>query len=308
MVSIIVPIYNAGAYLRECLESIARQSHHNFEVLCVDDGSTDDSGLICMEFTGRDSRFRYFRQINAGVSAARNKGLEMAKGEWITFVDADDIVHADYLRTLFDINVADGMSICGWTYDTSSLGHPEKNTRRFDSHDFINRKIYGLERKIAISTMLFNNNIIKENRIRFNEGCTMGEDTEFYMKYMAHISAIVKTDYVGYYYRDNPQSACHTLDEKSLTVIEASKRTKAYLFSKGIIGKDCPIVETAVQKHVYRTARVRKRQLYEKTHDKYAVRDAMKTMLSSHRISQKLVAVLYLMTGKRMFFRILSLF
>lgn len=308
MVSIIVPIYNAGAYLRECLESMARQSHHNLEVLCVDDGSTDDSGSICMEFTERDSRFRYVRQTNAGVSAARNKGMEMAKGEWITFVDADDIVHADYLRTLLDINVADGMSICGWSRDISVLGAPAKTTRRFVSHDFINRIINDSERMVNICMMLFSNNIIQENRIRFTEGCVRFEDMEFYLKYMIHISAIVKTDYVGYYYRDNPQSACHRLDEKILTAIEAVERTKTYLLTKGVVGEDCPIVDAKVQYLVYRTARGGKRQVYEKLHDKYAVRDAMKTMLSFPRISRKAVALFYLILGKQAFFRILSMF
>lgn len=308
MISIIVPIYNAGAYLRECLESIARQSYHDLEVLCVDDGSTDDSGSICMEFTEEDSRFRYVRQTNAGVSAARNKGMEMAKGEWITFVDADDIVHADYLRILLDINVADGMSICGWSRDISVLGAPAKTIKTFVSHDFINRIINDSERMVNIWTMLFSNNIIQENLIKFTEGCVWGEDTEFYLKYMAHISAIVKTDYVGYYYRDNPQSACHALDERSLTAIEAAERTKAYLLSEGIVSQNCTIVDAVVEYFVYYTAKQKKRQIYKYLHDKYIVHDAMKAMLSYPRMSRKAVALFYLMLGRQAFFRILSTF
>ncbi len=308
VVSIIIPIYNAGEYLHECLESIARQSHSDFECLCIDDGSSDKSGSICLEFTERDSRFRYFRQPNAGVSAARNKGLEVAKGKWISFVDADDIVHADYLRTLLNINVANGISMCGWTRDISSLGYPAKGIKAFASYDFIGRIINGPERKVNICMMLFSNNIIQENNIRFTEGCVWGEDTEFYLKYMVHISSIVKTDYIGYYYRENPQSACHTLDERSLTAIGAAERTKEYLLSNGIISKDCPIVDAVVEYFIYNTARQKKRQIYEYIHDKYVVRDTMKAMLSYPRMARKAVALFYLILGKQAFFRILSMF
>ena len=309
MVSIIVPIYNAGKYLHECLESIARQSHSDFEVLCIDDGSSDESGSICLEFTERDSRFRYFRQPNAGVSAARNKGLEEANGEWISFVDADDIVDAEYLRTLLNINVADGISICGWTRDISSLGYPARVTRIFTSYDFIGMIIDGPERKVNIWMMLFRNNIIRENLIKFTEGCVRGEDTEFYMKYMVHISSVVKTDYIGYYYRENPQSACHTLDERSLVaMIEAAERTKVYLLSNGMVSKDCPIVDAVVEYFVYNTARHKKKQIYEYIHDKYIVRDTMKAMLSYPRMARKVVALFYLILGKQAFFQILSMF
>ena len=93
-VSFIVPVYNAGKYLHRCIDSLMQQSFTDFEVLLVDDGSSDDSGKICNDYAAKDERVKVFRKVNGGVSSARNLGLDNASGEYISFVDADD-----YLET-----------------------------------------------------------------------------------------------------------------------------------------------------------------------------------------------------------------
>ena len=93
--SIVIPVYNVAPYLRECLDSVLAQTFTDWEAICVDDGSTDGSGAILDEYAAKDSRFRVFHQPNAGVSAARNKALDVAQGEWIWFVDADDVIRHD---------------------------------------------------------------------------------------------------------------------------------------------------------------------------------------------------------------------
>ena len=95
-VSIIVPVYNVEQYLRECLDSIAQLKAFSWEVILIDDGSTDSSGAICDEYAKREPKFRVIHQKNAGVSAARNAGLDAAKGEWIWFVDSDDSINPDF--------------------------------------------------------------------------------------------------------------------------------------------------------------------------------------------------------------------
>ena len=102
LISIIVPIYNKEDYLRQCLDSIINQSYTNFEVLLVNDGSTDSSGIICQEYSERDSRFRYIEKKNGGVSSARNLGLERSEGAYITFIDSDDWVEFNYLEVLYN--------------------------------------------------------------------------------------------------------------------------------------------------------------------------------------------------------------
>ena len=98
--SIIIPVYNVAPYLRECLDSILSQTFTDWETICVDDGSTDGSGAILDEFADRDSRFRIIHKSNAGVSAARNVALDVASGEWVSFVDADDVLTPNYLRVM----------------------------------------------------------------------------------------------------------------------------------------------------------------------------------------------------------------
>ena len=101
LISIIVPIYNTEKYLGQCLDSIINQSYTNFEVLLINDGSTDSSGMICQEYVARDSRFRYFEKDNGGVASARNLGLERSSGAYITFIDSDDWVEFNYLDVLY---------------------------------------------------------------------------------------------------------------------------------------------------------------------------------------------------------------
>lgn len=97
-ISIIVPVYKVEKYLHRCLDSIVAQNFTDWECILVDDGSPDGSGKICDEYAEKDGRFKVFHQENQRVSAARNKGLDNAKGEWIGFVDSDDWVSKDYFQ------------------------------------------------------------------------------------------------------------------------------------------------------------------------------------------------------------------
>lgn len=95
MISIIVPVYNTEKYLDQCIQSILSQTYTDYELLLVDDGSTDSSGVICDRYAEQDSRVREFHKPNGGVSSARNMGLDNARGEWIGWVDSDDYIDAD---------------------------------------------------------------------------------------------------------------------------------------------------------------------------------------------------------------------
>ena len=97
LVSLIVPIYNKGPYLDECLTSIKEQTYSNLEVIMIDDGSTDNSGKIADEFAIADKRFKVIHTPNSGSCVARNKGLDMFTGDFVTFVDADDVVDCNYI-------------------------------------------------------------------------------------------------------------------------------------------------------------------------------------------------------------------
>ena len=100
LVSIIVPVYNVENYLRECLDSIVAQTYRNIEVILIDDGSKDSSGAICDEYADKDNRIKVIHKENGGVSAARNTGLDIAKGDWISYVDSDDYIESTMIETL----------------------------------------------------------------------------------------------------------------------------------------------------------------------------------------------------------------
>ena len=101
LISVIVPIYNVEEYLSGCLESILSQNFSDFEIICIDDGSTDESGSILEMYASKDSRIRTVHQENKGLSSARNVGLDMARGEYIAFCDSDDYYHPDFLKKLY---------------------------------------------------------------------------------------------------------------------------------------------------------------------------------------------------------------
>ncbi len=114
LISVIIPVYNVEAYLKECAASIMGQTYENFEAIVVDDGSTDSSGTLCDALEGLDHRFRVIHQKNKGLSGARNTGLAQAKGDYICFVDSDDMVSPNYLAEMLDAIKAGkaDMAIC----------------------------------------------------------------------------------------------------------------------------------------------------------------------------------------------------
>ena len=124
LVSIIMPVYNADAYLAEAIDSVLAQTYQNWELIMVDDGSRDKSGEICDEYACRDVRIRVIHQENQGASAARNTGIEMARGEWIQFFDDDDILLPCAVQTLVEHSNQVDMVVCGYEE------FPEKNIRR----------------------------------------------------------------------------------------------------------------------------------------------------------------------------------
>ena len=103
-ISVIIPVYNTEKYLHRCIDSVLVQTFTDWEMLLIDDGSTDDSAIICDEYAAKDERIRVFHKENGGVSSARNLGLDHAQGEWITFVDSDDYIEENFLKS-FDGNL-----------------------------------------------------------------------------------------------------------------------------------------------------------------------------------------------------------
>ena len=115
LVSVVIPIYNVQNYVKDCVESVCSQSYNNLEILLVDDGSTDDSGKICDEYKLKDKRIKVIHKTNGGLSDARNVAIDICKGEYVTFIDGDDVVDSSYVETLYKLltTTTSQIAICG---------------------------------------------------------------------------------------------------------------------------------------------------------------------------------------------------
>ena len=125
LISIVVPVYNVEKYITRCLDSILNQTYTNFELILINDGSTDSSGKICEDYQSRESRITVLNQENQGLSAARNEGIEIAQGKYITFIDSDDYVYPKYLEKLLNaiIEHKADISLCGSERFTETIGN-----------------------------------------------------------------------------------------------------------------------------------------------------------------------------------------
>ena len=203
LVTIIVPVYNAEAYLEKCIHSLLSQSYHKVEIVLVDDGSTDISGKIADEFAAQDSRIRLLHQSNSGVSIARNNGIGLAQGEWIIFVDADDTIDPDYIEKLISVSQDVDMVICGMKLlkndkVTLSKLFVDDNLKRnkWTTTELLQYiRLYVLSGPVC---KLFKRNIINDNHIFFPEGMNLGEDTVFVYKYLQHAHHIYVLESYGY--------------------------------------------------------------------------------------------------------------
>lgn len=207
--SIIVPVYNAELYLQQCLNSIVEQTYSDFEVILIDDGSTDNSARICKDMAERDSRFIYQRKGNGGVSSARNVGLTLAKGDWISFVDADDYVMPDYLQTFAntspkaDITFFGELSINIKGEDSTKVPKPIFCSSRKDVEQAIYELRCGELGDVFGWTWdkFFRRDIIANNSIRFLETVSFREDEIFTLEYCRYVSSLRIIDKVLYTYR-----------------------------------------------------------------------------------------------------------
>ena len=214
-VSIIVPVYNAKAYLEKCVESLLEQTFSAFELLLVDDGSADGSGEICDSYAKRDSRIRVIHQENAGVSAARNCALSQAEGEYIAFVDADDRVSPRMIELLYrelTENHAD-MAMCRIVVEKD--GKQELRDDKFPCGIYEDGQVLQIARAMfggqslmsSVWRCLFKAEIIREAGINF-PSMHFAEDLFFDLEYLLCCKRVCFSSHPLYYYnKNNPASA-----------------------------------------------------------------------------------------------------
>lgn len=191
-ISVIVPVYNVEKYLRRCVDSILAQTFSDFELLLVDDGSPDNSGAICDHYVKHDSRIRVIHKSNAGVSSARNIGLDLARGEWIIFVDSDDMIEKAYLQSAINSSKPNDEIIFLPFIECAISAQGEIGKCR------LNISYANTESEATLSTALTSTYIktvwaklyskAAIKNIRFDESLRFGEDTLFVLKVLKNVS------------------------------------------------------------------------------------------------------------------------
>lgn len=203
LVSIIVPVYNTAAYLDRCIESLTKQTYQAIEIILVDDGSVDGSLQILLDAQKRDARITVVQQANAGPSAARNAGLDNAKGQYIMFCDSDDAVAADWCQQMVAViqKYPDALVVCGF-YRLDESG----NILRKHS---IDAGIYAKDQYFLLylpglsgsaCNKIYRRTILQEHNIRFDPSRNFAEDAVFNLQYFDYTDSILVIEDCLYYY------------------------------------------------------------------------------------------------------------
>lgn len=213
-ISVIIPIYNTAEYLPRCLDSILCNTYQNLEIICINDGSTDDSAAILERYAAVDPRIIAVNMVNAGVSAARNTGLDMATGDFISFIDSDDWIHPQYFELLVYFQKKTDADIVAGRYlsvtETQPIENPIFGKFHFNILNFRNIMTNGYLKRM-IWGRIYRRECIGSNR--FQVGIKWGEDTIFNVSVLcnaAELSAVM-VDEVIYFYFQRASSAVNTL-------------------------------------------------------------------------------------------------
>lgn len=220
-ISIIIPTYNDEGRIRNCLESICLQSYEEFSCIIIDDGSTDSTSIICDEYVKNDNRFSYHYQNNKGVSAARNYGLECAAGDYVMFIDSDDMVDSTYISSFLEhVHVRNEkewfVSGCSIQYFNKGTLKKEKRISVMEETKDIQSFVQEIDSNIPLVCAqtcwgkLYNLKIIKENGLKFDDSIGLSEDYLFNMNYIQCINQIKMINSKGYnYFKSEKVSAVH---------------------------------------------------------------------------------------------------
>ena len=237
LISVIIPAYNMEKRLGKCLESVCGQTWRNLEIILVDDGSRDGTGKLADAWAEKDSRIRVVHQKNAGVASARNRALEMASGEWIRFVDADDQLPPDSIDKLLT-RVQDEKSdlvIAGYVHQVGELSHPFNLAKRNDTVSceeylkFLNRNANSFFCGV-LWNKLFRRDLIEKNNIRFERGLGYGEDFLFVCGYLADAERISFSMDSVYRYIRHPDSMTFSQTMDSIRHPVRNLKTKYRLY------------------------------------------------------------------------------
>ena len=205
LASIVVPVFNVEEYLVRCVESLLKQTHHNIEIILVDDGSNDHSGVICDELAKQDNRIQVLHKANRGSSSARNAGMKLANGQFILFCDSDDTVESTWVERLLDaaVQYPESLVACGINYINEYLDTYAQSDikgglyRKTQYYKLIKPGITG-----SVCIKAFNKEIIQSDNLLFEENTHYCEDAIFTIDYLNRVSSfyVIEAGLYNYYH------------------------------------------------------------------------------------------------------------
>lgn len=251
LITVVVPIYKVEEFLPTCVESIIRQSYKNLELILVDDGSPDKCPQICDEYKNKDSRIKVIHKQNGGLSDARNEGLKIATGEWITFIDSDDYVGINFLEKLYSsaTRVGADISICDYqaVSDDTGIEKEETNIEVFDNvkclEEMYHPQKHGME--FVAWGKLYRTALFKKNKIEYPVG-KIHEDTFTTYKLIYAAAKIVFCNASEYFYRQREASIMtSSFNIKRLVMIEATREACQFFEN----ARETHLLELAINAH-----------------------------------------------------------
>lgn len=210
MISIIIPVYNVEEYLSRCIDSVLNQTHKNLEIILVDDGSADNCGKICDEYAQKDSRIKVIHKENGGVSSARNAGLDIAQGDYVAFVDADDYVEKEMCEYLLKEMESGEFDIIQYNYcdvlEDGTLVSANIKNRTYDNYNDILYDAFTRNIHFGI-TKFYRRDVVKN--IRYRTDLSRAEDMLFFLECAKKTARLKTTDKILYYYFQRETSVTH---------------------------------------------------------------------------------------------------
>ena len=234
LISVIVPVFNVERYLSACLDSILSQSFKNLEVIVINDGSTDFSLQIAETYAEKDDRVKVYSFDNEGLSEARNRGLSVATGEFITFVDADDLLFPDALKVLYKIMIKEASDIVeGRTIKGKTHVNPDKVTAikkfNYNAKEAISDVLYQKRLLPSVCGKLFKRMIFKD--LFFEKGI-LYEDLNIFYRIFERCTKIIWVDFPVYFYRINDESLTNKWKVQRLDVLKVTENLEEYIREK----------------------------------------------------------------------------
>lgn len=246
-VSVIIPIYNVEKYLNRCVDSVLTQTLKEIEVILVDDESPDNSPQMCDEYAQKDERIRVIHKKNGGLGLARNSGLDIAKGDFVAFLDSDDYIEKDALEILYNTCIGKKVEICygsylyemkdGRTIKKQEVKQPvyyygKEETRKFllDMVGPLPEYSHDVKYAVSVCKGLYKRSLFEEYHFRFDsEKNIASEDFLFHIRFLVEVNSVAVIPFYFYHYCENSASITHTYSEEKFqriakSMVEVEKR------------------------------------------------------------------------------------